>query len=134
MWRSWPGGLISPIPAPSTTLLPWVDVLREAIVGELRVGGRSVVTGLISFEGLPGAGKFTPAALLAACFTQQGLPVVSLPASQRSDCGYPPERSGASEPKADPFGVPVDPDYAGVVQVQQRGQHRIGVGSLRPGR
>lgn len=34
---------------------------------------------LISFEGLPGAGKSTQAALLAACLTQQGLPVVSLP-------------------------------------------------------
>ncbi len=34
---------------------------------------------LISFEGLPGAGKSTQAALLAACLTRQGLPAVTLP-------------------------------------------------------
>ncbi|MGH3721579.1 MAG: dTMP kinase [Pseudonocardiaceae bacterium] len=33
---------------------------------------------LISFEGLPGAGKSTQAALLARCLTQQGLPAVTL--------------------------------------------------------
>ncbi len=35
-------------------------------------------TMLISFEGLPGAGKSTQAALLAACLTRQGLPAVTL--------------------------------------------------------
>ncbi|MGH3843379.1 MAG: dTMP kinase [Pseudonocardiaceae bacterium] len=34
---------------------------------------------LISFEGLPGAGKSTQAALLARCLTQHGLPAVTLP-------------------------------------------------------
>ncbi len=34
---------------------------------------------LISFEGLPGAGKSTQAALLSACLAQQGLPTVNLP-------------------------------------------------------
>ncbi len=34
---------------------------------------------LISFEGLPGAGKSTQAALLAACLTHHGLPAVTLP-------------------------------------------------------
>lgn len=34
---------------------------------------------LISFEGLPGAGKSTQAALLARCLTQQGLPTLTLP-------------------------------------------------------
>lgn len=34
---------------------------------------------LISFEGLPGAGKSTQAALLATCLIRQGLPAVTLP-------------------------------------------------------
>lgn len=34
---------------------------------------------LISFEGLPGAGKSTQAALLARCLTQHGLPTLTLP-------------------------------------------------------
>jgi thymidylate kinase len=34
---------------------------------------------LISFEGLPGAGKSTQAALLTACLTHRGLPTVTLP-------------------------------------------------------
>ncbi len=34
---------------------------------------------LISFEGLPGAGKSTQAALLATCLTHRGLPAVTLP-------------------------------------------------------